>query len=310
MLMERAREVVDWISAGYRPRPTPLGVLRILFALHVMIFPIDYLWVASVPAEFFNPPPGPFALLGGPPPIEFLVGLEILRFVVAIWLLVGWRTLYASITLSVVLIVGSGIVNSFSKVDHFILYELTPLALGIAGWGAALSWDSWRKKKRTTDGFVVFLWGVVVAFGLFTAALPKARAGWLNPLKEATRSYVARDQVQDMKTGPIAGFLLQVDVHVLWKLLDYATVFAEGWLVIAVFFPGLFRLGLLVLSGFHIGVYLALGIDFSTYFFVYAAFFCLAFHDWFPEIALFRRWRARRRRRQSGATESSALPSG
>jgi hypothetical protein len=303
-VMARAKGAIDWIAEGYRPRPTPLGVLRILFALHVMIFPVDYTWVARVPAEFFNPPPGPFALLAGPPSAEFLIGLEIVRFAVALWLLLGWRTLYASIAMSLILIVGSGIVHSFSKVDHFILYELTPLALGLAGWGAALSWDSWRRKARTTDGFVVFLWGIIVAFGLFTAALPKVRAGWLDPFKEATRSYVARDQVEGMKTGLFADFLLQIDFDLFWKFLDYATVFAEGWLIVAVFLPGFFRLGLLLLSCFHVGVYLSLGIDFSTYFFVYAAFFCLSLRDWFPELTLIRRRRALRGRSTLSAFNS------
>jgi hypothetical protein len=60
---------------------------------------------------------------------------------------------------------------------------------------------------------------------------------------------------------------------VFWKFMDYATMFAEGWLVVAVLFPVLFRLGIVMLLAFHVGVYLSLGIDFSQYFLLYAVFF-------------------------------------
>lgn len=245
-LADRVRGSVEWISDGYRPNPQPFGVLRILFALQVLVTPRGVLWVAEVPAQFFNPPPGPFSLLSGPPSSEFLVAFTIARAVIAVWLLVGWRTLWASVSLSLVLIVGSGLGYSFSKVDHFILYDLAPLAFGLAGWGAALSLDALSHRSRT-HGYPMFLFGIVAAFALFTAAVPKLRGGWWNPAREATHLYVSRDFFAGPAPGALGQFLMTIDSAVFWKLLDYGTLFAEGWLIVAVFLPGLFRIGLVLI---------------------------------------------------------------
>jgi hypothetical protein len=287
-LADHARRIVESISDGYRPSPKPFGLLRILFAVQVLATPRGVLWVAEVPAQFFNPPPGPFSILSGPPSSEFLIAFTVVRALIAVWLLIGWRTLYASVAMTVALIVGSGLGYSFSKVDHFILYDLAPLAFGIAGWGAAFSLDALRRRSRT-HGYPMFLFGLVVAFALFTAAVPKFRGGWWNPAREATRLYVSRDAFAGPAPGPLGELLLSIDSTPFWKLLDYGTLFAEGWLIVAVFFPGLFRIGLMLITLFHIGVFATLGIDFFNNIWAYAGFFCLPSMSWFPEFTALRR---------------------
>lgn len=307
-LLDRARGAVDWISAGYRPSPRPFAVLRILFALQVLIVPHELLWVGEVPAQFFNPPPGPFALIAEQPSVEFLIGLTVVRALVAIWLLLGWKTLWASAALTLVLLVASGLGYSYSKVDHFILYDLAPIAFGLAGWGAAWSVDASRRRSTVlrTHGYPMFLFGIVIGFALFTAAVPKIRGGWLDPAREATHMYVARDTFAGPFAGPLSSVLMQIDSAVFWKLLDYATLFAEGWMIVAVFVPGLFRLGLLALTGFHLGVYLSLGIDFFTNIWAYAGFFCLGIALWSPELRALLARRRERRARREGASRSPA----
>jgi uncharacterized membrane protein YphA (DoxX/SURF4 family) len=98
--MSRAVNAVDWISAGYRPSPAPLAILRVSFALYVLINPRDIMWIGHMQSVAFAPPPGPFALLPGPPSTSMLVTLAILRAAVAIWVLIGWKTRTASAVLS------------------------------------------------------------------------------------------------------------------------------------------------------------------------------------------------------------------
>ncbi len=196
--------------------------------------------------------------------------------------------------MSVTLLFGSGIVHSFSKIDHFILFEIAPIALAAAGWGAAFSIDAWRG-RRTVRGFPVLLWAIVVAFALLTAALPKAFSDWLSLSHHGSLAFVAKDVADDIAPGPLAHFMVDLDAGWLWKILDFVTVFAEAWLILALLLPGLFRIGILLIACFHVGVYLSLGIDFSLYVFVYAVFFCLHPAGWFPEIGLLARYVRSRR---------------
>ncbi|MCP2047873.1 UNVERIFIED_ORG: putative membrane protein YphA (DoxX/SURF4 family) [Paenarthrobacter nicotinovorans] len=274
---------IDKVAETYRADPQLLSILRILFALHVLMFPVDYTWIARVPGAFFHPMPGPFMLITETPPLEFLVGLEILRATLALVLLLGFKTRAVSVVLTIVLVVGAGLTYSFGKVDHFILYETLPVAMGFAGWGSRYSIDS-RRQLVQTQGFPMFLWAITVGFALWTAALPKVLTGWLDPSRHATRGYVARDQADPVKIGPLTDFVGSLDSTFLWKTLDYATVLAEGWVVLAVLVPPLFRCGILVIVGFHAGVFLALGIDFADYLLVYSAFFAFDPKTWFRPV--------------------------
>lgn len=269
---------IDYLSEAYRADARYLGVIRILFALHVILFPVDYSWAAKVPSAFFNPNPGVAWLYQDVPPELFLLILEFLRFCLAILLLVGFKTKFVSVTLTVVMILGSSVVHSFSKIDHNILYELLPAFMASAGWGATYSVDNrLRASAQRTQGFGVLIWASLISFALFSAGLPKALTGWLNPSLEASRSYVAMDLANPVKIGPLAEYFFAFDQQWFWKFIDYATVFAESWLIVAFLFPVLFRFGIAMVLAFHAGVYLMLGIDFAHYLFVYAVFFSAPF---------------------------------
>jgi hypothetical protein len=281
---------IDSLVDGYKADPRALSVLRILFAVHLLVFPVDYEWVAKVPGAFFQPPPGPFSLVQTAPSAEVLVGLEVLRAALAVVLLVGFRTKSVSVALTVVMVAGAGFTHSFGKVDHFILYELLPVAMAFAGWGSRYSLDargvpSFRrgaKQGAPTSGLPMFLWALTVGFALLTAAVPKVLTGWLDPSRQATRGYLARDLADPVKIGPLAEAFGGLQVDAFWKFLDYGTIFAESCvLVAAVLAPALLRLSILLILGFHAGVFLVLGIDFAHYLLVYAAFFAFPVRDLF-----------------------------
>ncbi len=219
--------------------------------------------------------------------------VEILRVVIALWVLIGWKTRIASGFLTLALVVCSGLAYSFGKSDDVILYDLAPLMLGLAGWGSAWSADAWLRKAAQPRGYPMFVYATLIAFAMFTAAAAKVASGWLDPARQATRFFVAVT-AGSPRSGPLAEWLLGLDIAVLWKLLDYATLFAEGWLVIAVFFPVLFRIGLVLMSLFHLGVWLLLGIDFHLHLFVYAGFFMVPATRCVRDIAKVRTWWGRR----------------
>lgn len=288
--LDRANRAIDRISEGYRPAPRPMAVLRIVFAAYVVIWPRNIEWIGEMSAVGFDPPPGPFAILPGPAPARVIHAVEMLRALIALWVLIGWKTRTASGCLSLALVVCSGLAYSFGKTDAVILYELAPLMLGLAGWGSAWSVDAWRHKAARPSGYAMFVYATVIAFGMFTAAAAKVATGWLDPSRQATRFFVAVT-AGGPRSGPLADWLLRLDSPVFWKLLDYATLFAEGWLVVALFSPLLFRIGLLIMSLFHVGVWLLLGIDFHLHVFVYAGFFLAPTRRWSCDSVRDRRYR-------------------
>jgi hypothetical protein len=273
-----------WLSMSYTPNATAFGVFRILFAFSLLIKPIHYNWVANVPDEFYNPGPGLQLIYGGVPSEWYVEGLQSLHFLTAAWLLIGWRTTAASIAVVAVHILGNAAVYSFSKVDHSILYDLLPLFMAAAGWGAKVSIDS-RNRPRATSGYPLVLWSIIIAFAFATAAASKFISGWWSMAHFGAWSYVAEGYLWSEQKGVLAGFALDHSNPLLWKLVDWATLFAEGWLFIAILSPALFRIGLLILPVFHLSVFLTLNINFGPYLFVYAPFFLTAPSLWWARSA-------------------------
>ncbi|WP_197382507.1 hypothetical protein [Mycolicibacterium mengxianglii] len=286
MRLESSHIVINWFelrlertAAAYAPSIRLLAGLRIAFGVWMVCFPVDVMWIAQVPAGFFHARPGLFSLMTGPPPHAFLAGLTIATALLGALLAVGIFTLPVSVVLSAALITSSGLSYSYSKVDHFILFELTPIFLAFAGWGSVWSLDAMLRRRRQSEytaksrGMPVLMFAMTVGWAMLSAALPKIAGGWLDPTRLATRGYLARDIIRGEKLGPLAGWALNIHSDFFWKALDYATIIAEGGLIFAVLFPLAFRLWLTLLAAFHVSVYLTLGINFIDYAFVYTVFF-------------------------------------
>jgi uncharacterized membrane protein YphA (DoxX/SURF4 family) len=293
--MESDPTVTSWVESRltaiaerYAPNRRFLAMLRIAFGIWVVAFPVDVSWIGAVPAEFFHPRPGLFAFLTGPPSDSVLTFLVALTAVLGILVALGVFTIPASLALSAALIVSSGLSYSYSKVDHFILFELTPVFLAFAGWGKTWSLDAFLRKRRgklvpnTVSGMPILLFAMTVGWAMLSAAFPKVAGDWVDPERQATRGYLARDLARDEKLGPLAHWAFGVDSTVFWKALDYATLLAEAGLILFVLWPLMFRLWLLLLISFHIGVFLTLGISFLDYILVYAVFFSPAY-TWLGE---------------------------
>jgi uncharacterized membrane protein YphA (DoxX/SURF4 family) len=274
------------ISGAYAADSRVLAVLRIAFGIWVIAFPVDVTWIAQVPSAFFHARPGLFYFVPGPPNEWFLIGLMVAIAILGAMLAIGVATLPVSIALSAALITSSGLSYSYSKVDHFMLFELVPIFLVFAGWGGTWSVDAYFRRRKTGDqaphlsnGMPLLLFAMTIGWAMLSAAAPKLAGGWLDPGRYASRGYLARDIVQGEKLGPLGPLALNFDSNLLWKFLDYSTLIAEGGLILVVFFPTVFRIWLILLASFHVGVYLTLGISFVDFVLVYAVFFS-PFYIW------------------------------
>ena len=258
----------------------------------LIVFPVHLTWTLDVPREFYDPGRGLPSLIQISPSTTYVAILTMLHYLTAIWLLVGWRTRSASLAVVLVGLLEYSLVYSFGKVDHTILFQLVPVVMAFAGWGAAFSVDARRQLHRAISGLPIVAWSVLLAFAFATAALAKAAAGWWSPNHYGARSYAVDDHLFGSTTGLLGGAAVDHLPSVLWKLVDLGTLFAEGWLVVAIVSPVLMRLAVVILVCFHISVYFILGIDFSSYLFVYLPFFLAAPRLWIRPMVRWSEWKA------------------
>ncbi|MFE4470267.1 hypothetical protein ACFRFH_15765 [Leifsonia sp. NPDC056824] len=283
-----------WFERGdFTPRD--VAIFRIVFSLIMLAGFPQFHWAADYPQTFFRPPWGPFALLGGFPPVQVLFALEALLAVALVSLLVGYFTRTASVIVSIVAIVGLGYSYSLGKVDHTMYLWVAPLFLLFAGWGDALSIDALRRGQRrsvpaTTPQWPLRLYAVVTASAMLTAALPKISNGWLAPGSSATYASLVGEYFGNERTAWLAGFFVGLDVPFLWEALDWLTVIAEAALVVLVFTWRSRRIGLAILCLFHVGVLLTLTIAFWQNVVAYGAFLLWSRVPWPTLRPATRRW--------------------
>lgn len=256
----------------YRPVAAGLPGFRILLALLFLLFVLPSAgWIVRLPDSFLDPAPGPFLLLHQVPPAGPLLTIELARVAAVAALLVGWRTPTASVATAMLTMCLYGLNYSFGKIDHTILIALTPLLLASSGWGGRWSVDALRGRRPPARAWSPALLATAVGAAYATAGIAKFLGGWLRPATQATQQYVLRAaRLND--PVPLGPLVEQVDLPMAWELLDVATVGLEIGLLVLALRRGWFRAGLVALIGFHVGIFLMMGIDFSSTVYVYAAF--------------------------------------
>ncbi len=250
-----------------------LSLYRILYALLLLftLWRADY--VGSLPPASFNPPSGPFALLAASPPIYMVWSLQAALCVSLAALVIGWRTRFTSVCTALLLMALYGIGFSYGKVDHVVFLFVVPLLLSFSSWGSAYSVDSYSS-SRNTSGYSWAPRCLAVAFGvgMLTAGLSKLFTGWLSWETQATWGYFVR--FQDFASAPLdqLAALNSIRYPSLWEIADYSTVILECGVIFAACKWPAFYLALAGLAIFHMGIFLTLGIAFSSNLVAYAAF--------------------------------------
>lgn len=261
---------------SYRMRPEDLAVARILYAVFVLVrvIPIG-LWLPLAPKAFFYPPIGPAALFTQTPPAAVLLALNGLLTVFTAMLLVGWKTRLASIGTGLLLFALDAWVYSFGKINHDILFVITPLILAFADWGRALSVDARTcppAEGSSPPAWPLALLALFVGFGLFTAGYQKAESGWLDPQLHCTYGWMANNHFYTGRETLVSTWALGFDSPMFWKAMDYATVAFELAFLPAAFNRRWFSWLLVIACFFHFGAMLLFAIPYSKNFLVYGAF--------------------------------------
>lgn len=260
-----------WAETEYRVPARSLAVVRVVVALYLLTPPSGFaVWVSRMPASFYDPPPSPLMFFTAFPPEWVMIALGVLQTVGLVLVLFGAWTLPASLLTAGVLLLGSGIAFSIGKIDHGQMVPWSFVALGLASWGRAWSFDAWRRRsagrvERGSVGWPMAWLAFVLSVGYLTAAIPKALSGWLHPEAYATYDRLVRHAVAQQRSRPLSQWLMEYPGW-WWKVPDYATVVAEAGLILLLPRRRWFLMGLLVIIGFHAGVFTMMEILFSANF--------------------------------------------
>ncbi len=159
----------------------------------------------------------------------------------AVLLAVGILTLPVSILMTAAMITAAGVSYSFSKVDHFILFELVPLFLVFAGWGASVVRRRVVAFPPIASGAgdardAVLLYAMTIGWAMLSAAVPKVMAaGWTRRVRRRGGTSPGHRHQREARTLGSGSCPSTWDLF--WKLLDYATIAAEGLLIVFVLTP-------------------------------------------------------------------------
>jgi hypothetical protein len=270
-----------------------LALCRIAVA-HVMLTaePISYVprHLQSVPLELAQPVTLTWPLfLGGMPPDWLILALITVEKIVLVLLLLGVRTRVVGVLAAVVCLLLHGIDNSFGKVTCLATPAyITLIVCALSPWGEALSIDAYLRRQRPRSsvaaGAYCRLLHALLGLFLLGAALQK--------LRHAPEAWVFGDQllgytidIFDPANPTVLGPLL-IAYPVLCRLFGIGSILFEGSLWISFFSDRLAILYFFAGVAFHVGIYLAMGIDGETVLPWYLAF--LPWEQWLD------RWRERR----------------
>lgn len=268
-----------WIFESYTVTPEGLALYRIAFALFALLFVApghsqyaSFTSFATLPDAFFLPPPGPMQFVSGFPPVAFFEALHVLLPLSLAALLFGVYTRAASVTTTVLFLLGYGFSYSVGKVNHNMLFVLLPAVMALSNWGAAYSVDAQRgRTSRVVASWPIVLVVLITGFAMFTAGVPKILGGWLDPSTQAAQGRLVRQVFVHGRTDLLAPFAAQFDNPVVWELADIATVVFEVGFLVAVLHPFTTRLFAVGAVAFHTGIMAVMNIAFLYNFIVYAA---------------------------------------
>lgn len=269
-----------WIFQSYSGTPGGLGIFRIVFAGFLLFFLIPgngtahFEFLSSMPADYFNPPPGPLRLLDGYPPLLYFRILRLTIILSAVALLLGFFTKKVSIITGVAVLLLQGGIFSVGKVNHEILIGMVPLIMAFSNWGAAYSADQYggQVSDRSIETWPITLLSLLLGFMMFTAGFPKILGGWLDPATQATQGHLMNQYFENGRQALLASAAIKTDTPLFWELLDWATVIFETGFLFAVWKPRVFKMFAAVAVLFHFSTMMILNIAFLPNIAVYALF--------------------------------------
>lgn len=268
-----------WIFREYSLSKEELAIFRIIFTLYVLLLAMpSYTWITFYPDFLYNPPVFSLAVLFKTfPPALFFYLINTAIYSSVVFVLFGYYTKQASIILTLTQIIASHFAFSFGKIDHSILYIITPAIMGLAGWGNAFSIDAQCRKSCLVPvkPHYISLLVLIIGFGYFSSGYFKLMNSWIDwdINTHAARTWGIMTYYREERRALLGYSFTSINNHLFWEFLDYITVLLELSLLIVIINQKVFQIVLLILTFFHIVIYLTIGIPFFIHIVIFGIFF-------------------------------------
>lgn len=267
----------EWIFNSFQVSPEGLGLYRIFYGLFLLFFLLPsvslFPFISALPSDFFMPPPGPMILFSGFPRFEILLTIYIALVLSTGGLILGFRTQWASFGAGILLFILKGFIYSVGKINHELLFMITPLLMAFSGWGNAYSLDAARGNgANKTHAWTLTLLALFIGFMFFTAGFSKIIGGWLEFDTQAAIAHFYKQYFVVGRQDFLADTAMTISSSVLWECMDYATVLFETGFLLAVFYARSTRIFICLAVLFHFSLMMILNISFLPNFVAYAAF--------------------------------------
>lgn len=274
MITTLEKKITDWKSE-YRIDGNSLAFYRIFFCVIFGIFFLpSYAWIGEVPKAFFTPPMLSIAsLFSSFPDKSFFLFLDVAICASLVLVALGFFTRVSTGALLLAMLVGNNFQYSFGKIDHSILVLCVLLVMLVVNWGQSLSIDQILFKRRPRNDSSIWLLGLLVAFGFFTAGFGKAIVwidfdfntnGFLTWLNSGYYNFNRQELL-----APAAVALRPLWI---WEFADIAAVVFELGFIIAMLRRRFVMTWLMIACFFHLTNCLVLNIPFTPYTICYLAF--------------------------------------
>ncbi|WP_394749082.1 hypothetical protein [Spongiimicrobium salis] len=153
-----------------------LACFRVFFGLLMLVYFLpSWSWLNDVPPAFFNPRIFSFAYLtdGYLPDIIYLL-CDILAIILLVCITLGIFTRKALLAMFVLSSILFSYALSFGKIDHYTnLFLIAYPALAFTNSGTRFALKKDKELSSATQARVLALLGIAIAFGFFTAGIPK-----------------------------------------------------------------------------------------------------------------------------------------
>ncbi|MEZ4978328.1 MAG: HTTM domain-containing protein [Chitinophagales bacterium] len=267
----------QWIFEAYPAKLEQLGLFRLFFisyTIFIVGLPKYSDKMADFPSGFFNPPPFFSLFFSQLAPSWYFQLSDILIFICAFFLLIGFKTRLAGILFSLIIIINNGFVFSTGKIDHSFLVWFCPLILSFSSWGASFSIDSLLTKENTTkpQNWTISFLSMCLGFGFFTSGLIKFVSSWLSLNDSMLRAFFLRNYYVQQKQAYFASFFENYNATWFWESGDWFTIVFEMGFLLVIFWPRAFRFFTLLALFFHGAVLLMFNIGFYNYLVFYLLF--------------------------------------
>ena len=271
------KKIDSWLKNEFYISNVNLSVCRVFYSLTVLFYVVPtYIkhshWLSNLPDALYYPPPGPMMLLSGFFPDYVIYSLISLITALSVLLLLGKYTRSVSIMLGISILLFDGNLYSIGKIDHGrILLAWFPIIMSWSSWGSNLAVDKNTKSEHIYWPYQLF--ALLVAFGLFTAGLPKLLGGWLSFDTQASFSKFHTSYYALNRQDLLASSLISTgNLKYFWEFQDWFTVGFEVLFLASIVKEKIFKLFICLAVGFHWGVALTMNIVFPEQIIIYFMF--------------------------------------